>query len=100
MALTLPLSSDFEEVTSKQFQAQFGRVVDIVKGKKPVVVTQYGRRTMMILPYEEAVELTKARAVRNIAALFEERAKNPPQSLESITLDELNAMIDDERSKR
>lgn len=29
-AITIP---QFEEVTSKQFQSEFGRIVDIVKGK-------------------------------------------------------------------
>ncbi|HDZ3651946.1 TPA: type II toxin-antitoxin system prevent-host-death family antitoxin, partial [Mannheimia haemolytica] len=37
-AITIP---QFEEVTSKQFQSEFGRIVDIVKGKTPVAITQY-----------------------------------------------------------
>lgn len=97
MELTLP--TRFEEVTSKQIQSQFGRIADIVKSKKPVAITQYGRPTMVLFPYDEAVELSRMQARKNLLALLEEREKNPPESVINLSIEEINQMIDDERSK-
>lgn len=97
MELTLP--SCFEEVTSKQIQSQFGRIADIVKGKNPVAITQYGRPTMVIFPYEEALELARIQATRELSKWLDDRAEKMPESIKHFSLDELNQMIDDERSR-
>ncbi|HGO5855635.1 TPA: type II toxin-antitoxin system prevent-host-death family antitoxin [Mannheimia haemolytica] len=94
-AITIP---QFEEVTSKQFQSEFGRIVDIVKGKTPVAITQYGRPTMVLFPYDQAVEAKRLLAKQEFFRLLEERNQNPPKSLEGLTLEELDRMIDEERN--
>ncbi len=94
-AITIP---QFEEVTSKQFQSEFGRIVDIVKGKTPVAITQYGRPTMVLFPYNQAVEARRLLAKQRLLEMLAERDKNPPAALAEITLEELDKMIDEERN--
>lgn len=44
-------------IASRDVQNKFGSVANTVKGGEPVVVTQYGHPTMMILPYEIGQEM-------------------------------------------
>ncbi|HHW7507025.1 TPA: type II toxin-antitoxin system prevent-host-death family antitoxin [Mannheimia haemolytica] len=94
-AITIP---QFEEVTSKQFQSEFGRIVDIVKGKTPVAITQYGTPTMVLFPYDQAVEAQRLLAKQRLLEMLAERDNNLPKALAEITLEELEKMIDEERN--
>lgn len=97
--MELAITNNFEQVTSRQLQTKFGQISDLVKGKTPITITQYGRPTMVLFPYEKAMELVRMEARQNLLNWLEEREKNPPESVINLSIEEINQMIDDERNK-
>ncbi len=87
-----------QTISSGKVQTSFGEVADIVKGGEPVTITQYGRPTMLLMRYQDGIELLRGTAGRQLLALFDERAKNLPQAAKTATLNEVNHLIDKARS--
>jgi antitoxin (DNA-binding transcriptional repressor) of toxin-antitoxin stability system len=42
-----------QTLSSAKVQASFGEVTDIVKSGEPVALMQYGRPTLMLVPYRD-----------------------------------------------
>lgn len=84
-----------QTISSAKVQTSFGEVADIVKSGEPITITQYGRPTMLLLPYKEGVELMRLRASENLMKWFDDRAKDAPQPAKDATLEEINALVDE-----
>lgn len=71
-----------KSVASSEIQNSFGSIANTVKGGEPVVVTQYGRPTMMILPYEIGREMLGEHAASRMAALLDSLGPVPTEAPE------------------
>ena len=88
-----------QTVTSGKVQASFGEVADIAKGGEPVTITQYGRPTLLIMRYQDGMEALRAASAVRMGRWLEEREKDAPQAAREVSLEALNALIDEERDK-
>lgn len=84
-------------VSSQRFQTKFGEISDIVKTREPVIITQYGRPTMMLISYNDDIaEVLRQYHAKKFVAFLEEQAKaHPPATDEELA--EINRLIDEER---
>lgn len=88
-----------QTVTSGKAQSNFGQIAEIVKFGEPVTITQYGRPTMMLIRYQDGVEALRELAKRRLINWMEKRSEELPASAASLTEEELNAIIHEERNK-
>lgn len=51
-------------VASREAQNNFGDIANIVKSGEEVIITQYGKPTMVVLPYTLAMEALRAYKAR------------------------------------
>lgn len=85
-------------VTSQRVQTKFGEISDIVKSREPVVITQYGRPTMMLISYEDGMEILRQYKAQQFVSWLDERAKNSTEpALTEEEEAELYRMIEEER---
>lgn len=84
-------------VSSQHLQTKFGEISDIVKSREPVIITQYNRPTMMLIPYNDdlAEVIRQYHAKKFVAFLNEQAKKSPPTTDEELA--EINRLIDEER---
>lgn len=85
--------------TSGKVQASFGEVADIVKGGEAVAVTQYGRPTLIIMRYQDGIDVLRKSSAERLSQWLDGRANTAPKSARNVSLKALNTMIDDERNK-
>lgn len=83
-------------VSSQKVQAKFGEIADIVKRREPVVITQYGRPTMMLVAYDDGMEAMRQYHANQLVAFLHERAKNA-QPMSDEEMAEISRMIEEER---
>ncbi|MDO5651213.1 MAG: hypothetical protein Q4G13_03635 [Moraxella sp.] len=83
-------------VSSQRLQTKFGEISDIVKGREPVVITQYKRPTMIVFAYEDGMELMRLAAKMRFIQRLEERAKAVPAATEE-EMQAISKMIEEER---
>lgn len=84
-------------VTSKQIQAQFSEFAEQVKDKAPIAISQSGKPTMILMRYDEGIEALRELSKARLLAAMAERRNQAPASLNDLTLDELQQMIDEAR---
>lgn len=85
-------------VTSQHLQAQFGEICNVIKSHEPVIVTQSGKPTMMILSYDEGIEALRQYRAKQFVAWLDERAKNCPDPEPSEEeMAQLSRIIEEER---
>lgn len=84
-------------VSSQHLQTKFGEISDIVKSREPVIITQYNRPTMMLIPYNDdlAEVIRQYHAKKFVAFLNEQAEAHPPTTDEELA--EINRLIDEER---
>lgn len=83
-------------VSSQKIQAQFGEIADRVKSHEPVVITQSGRPTMMLVNYDEGMAAMRQYHANQFCAFLNERARHtPPASYEELA--EISRLIEEER---
>jgi antitoxin (DNA-binding transcriptional repressor) of toxin-antitoxin stability system len=87
-----------QTITSGKVQTSFGEVADVVKGGEPVTITQYGRPTMLLMRYQDGIELLRQKAGDELAKWLDARALDAPAAARTITDDALSALIDEEIS--
>lgn len=85
-----------QTMTSGKVQTSFGEVADVVKGGEPVTITQYGRPTMLLVRYQDGMEMMRQMAGKRLIDLLDERAKDAPEQARSISDEELRVLIDEE----
>ena len=76
---------------SREVQNKFGEVSNMVLRGEEVVVTQYNRPTLMILPYEvgkEAMRLYKAEQMIQFMKNMKTNAE-----AEALTMEDINALV-------
>lgn len=83
-------------MTSGKVQTSFGEVADVVKGGEPVTITQYGRPTMLLVRYQDGMEMLRQKASEDLNKWLEARALDAPEAARSITEEELSTLIEDE----
>lgn len=84
-------------IPSQRLQTRFGEISDIVKNNEPVVVTQYGKPTMMLISYDdELMELMRQYYAQKAIKFLEERAKQSQRATDE-ELDEISRLIEEER---
>jgi prevent-host-death family protein len=79
-------------LSSVEVQNKFGTIANIVKSGEPVVVTQYGTPTLMILPYSLAEQALRDYNARKLVQLM---INMPPahDSAPSLTLEQFNELV-------
>lgn len=82
-----------QTLSSAKVQANFGQTLDLAKSGEPVTITQYGRPTVMLLPFKEAQVLLQLKASADFKAYFEGRASNAAENNAELSLDEVNALV-------
>lgn len=76
---------------AREVQNNFGQVTNTVLRGEEVVVTQYNKPTLMILPYEiglEAMRLYKAEQMIRFM-----RSMKTNQTAEELTMEEINRLV-------
>ena len=85
-----------QTMTSGKVQTSFGEVADVVKGGEPVTITQYGRPTMLLVRYQDGMEMMREMAGKRLIDLLDERAKDAPIEARAISDETLRVLIDEE----
>lgn len=78
-------------LASREVQNSFGQVANMVLRGEDVVVTQYGRPTLAIVPYDvwkEAMRLYKVAQMKQ----YMDALKTNPEA-EKLTLDDINKLV-------
>ena len=83
-------------VTSQRLQTKFGEISDIVKSREPVVITQYGRPTMLLVSYDDGIEALRQYHAKKLVDFLNERAKESPLATDA-EIDEISRLIEEER---
>ncbi|MDH2926068.1 type II toxin-antitoxin system Phd/YefM family antitoxin [Lonepinella koalarum] len=60
-------------IISKEIQSRFGEIAEMVKGREPVTITQYGRPTMLLMRYDDGINVLKLQAKEKMLSLLQER---------------------------
>jgi antitoxin (DNA-binding transcriptional repressor) of toxin-antitoxin stability system len=82
-------------VTSGKVQASFGEVADIAKGGEPVIVTQYGRPTLILMRYQDGIEAVRAGAGNRLMNWMDARAADAPSTARTDTVKDIDAIINE-----
>ncbi|SJM94043.1 type II toxin-antitoxin system Phd/YefM family antitoxin [Crenothrix polyspora] len=79
-------------ISSVEAQNNFGNMVALIKEGEPVTVTQYGKPTMLILPYAIGSDALRQYNARRMAQFMDAL---PPSNLNApeLTDDELTKLI-------
>lgn len=77
---------------SVEVQNKFGSIANIVKGGEPVVVTQYGTPTMMILPFGLATEALRDYNARRLSQ-FMDAMPGANADAPALTLEQVNQLV-------
>lgn len=83
--------TDMKTLPSKEVQNNFGQVANMVLRGEEVVVTQYNRPTLMIVPYEigkEAMRLYRAEQMIRFMKSME-----TSKEAEDLTIEEINRFV-------
>lgn len=84
-------------VSSQRLQSKFGEISDIVKSREPVLITQYGRPTMMLISYNDDIaELIRQYHAKKLITFLDEQAKISPKDTDE-ELAEISRLIEEER---
>lgn len=85
------------KVTSQQLQTKFGEISDIAKSREPVIITQYGKPTMMLMRYnDDLAELVRQYHAQKAMQFLQERAKEYERTTDE-DLEEISRLIEEER---
>jgi prevent-host-death family protein len=79
-------------MSSVEAQNNFGNVATLVKEGEPVTVTQYGKPTMLILPYQVGADALRQYNARRMAHFMDSMPLANPGAPE-LTDDELTNLI-------
>lgn len=77
---------------SVEVQNRFGSIANIVKGGEPVVVTQYGTPTMMILPFAVAQSALHAYRAQTMAEFMREMKPANPDAPD-LSMAEITSLV-------
>lgn len=84
-------------ISSQHLQTKFGEVSQIVKSREPVLITQYGKPTMMLISYnEDLAELVRQYHAQKFLSFLNERAKTSTRTTDK-ELEEISRLIEEER---
>jgi prevent-host-death family protein len=78
-------------LASREVQNNFGQVANIVIAGEEVVVTQYNRPTLMIVPYEigkEAMRLYRAEQMERLM-----RGMDTNKAAEDLSMEDINRLV-------
>ncbi|WP_066801539.1 hypothetical protein [Moraxella oblonga] len=84
-------------VTSGSLQTKFGEISNIVKSREPVIITEQDKPTMMLMAYDDGMEILRQYHAKKFIAFLDERANNNEYTSDD-ELADLLAMIDEERN--
>jgi prevent-host-death family protein len=79
-------------ISSVEAQNNFGNMVALIKEGEPVTVTQYGKPTMLILPYAIGSDALRQYNARRMAQFMDALPPSNPNAPE-LTDDELTKLI-------
>lgn len=79
-------------MSSVEAQNNFGNVATLVKEGEPVTITQYGKPTMLILPYAIGSDALRQYNARRMAQFMDALPPANPDAPQ-LTDDELTALI-------
>jgi prevent-host-death family protein len=79
--------------SSARVQASFGEVADIVKGGEPVAITQYGRPTLMLVPYKDGAEMLRLRNIARVNGYMAERRDHVPADAPALSMDDISDLV-------
>lgn len=83
-------------VTSGSLQAKFGEISNIVKSREPVIITEQDKPTMMLMAYDDGMEILRQYHAKKFIAFLDEQAKSSEYASDK-EMEELLRMIDAER---
>lgn len=90
---------NMQTVTSKKIQSNFGEVAEIAKFGEPVTITQYGRPTLLLMRYQDGVNVLQELAKQKMVSWMDGRKDTAPISAMTVSDDELNDLINEEIKK-
>lgn len=83
-------------VTSGSLQTKFGEISNIVKSREPVIITEQDKPTMMLMAYDDGMEILRQYHTKKFLAFLDEQA-NDNERISNDEVEELLRMIDAER---
>ena len=82
-----------QTITSGKVQSSFGAVADVAKGGEPVIITQHGRPTLMLLSFKDGEELLRLRNKTRIGDYYNERRVHVPDVAKALSIDEITDLV-------
>lgn len=76
---------------SREVQNNFGQVANMVIGGEEIVVTQYNRPTLMIVPYEIGKEAMRLYRAEQMVRFMKNMETN--QEAEELTMEDINRLV-------
>lgn len=76
---------------SREVQNNFGQVANMVIGGEEIVVTQYNRPTLMIVPYEIGKEAMRLYRAEQMVKFMKNMETN--QEAEELTMEDINRLV-------
>lgn len=83
-------------IPSYKLQNEFAEISNMIKGREPVVITQYQRPTMLVLSYEEGMEMMRLAAKMRFIQRLDQRANEMPEATEE-EMQAISQLIEEER---
>lgn len=76
---------------SREVQNNFGQVANMVIGGEEVIVTQYNRPTLMIVPYEIGKEAMRLYRAEQMTRFMQSMGIN--KEAEELTMEDINRLV-------
>lgn len=76
---------------SREVQNNFGQVANMVIGGEEIVVTQYNRPTLMIVPYEIGKEAMRLYRAEQMVKFMQGMETN--KEAEELTMEDINRLV-------
>jgi antitoxin (DNA-binding transcriptional repressor) of toxin-antitoxin stability system len=80
---------------SREVQNNFGQVANMVIGGEEIVVTQYNRPTLMIIPYEIGKEAMRLYRAEQMVRFMKNMETN--KEAEELTMEDINRLVHESR---
>jgi antitoxin (DNA-binding transcriptional repressor) of toxin-antitoxin stability system len=80
---------------SREVQNNFGQVANMVIGGEEIVVTQYNRPTLMIVPYEIGKEAMRLYRAEQMVRFMKNMETN--KEAEELTMEDINRLVHESR---
>lgn len=82
---------------SREVQNNFGYVADTVKSGEPIVITQYGRPTLMLVNFRDGQEMFKLMNAQKLRSFLGTRTANVGSEAKNLSMTDINKIVHESR---